>query len=210
MADLVGNDRDEEPPELMEEEEVFHAMQYGYQSTIYLRVKVSNHVIRVAPLQWAYVELELVPSQIEWGPALAQMNQDWVVSPVQELRISRQLLWNEGMRQDLTRHPYVQQHSEICVYCCTPSPWGSIGLYITNISDQEESVFELLRPVDRIFLLHCYHSWDTRWAIPVEPDPEVAAEVLSGEIDYEHEVVPGWGGTGEDGGWGQIPDAEPQ
>ena len=56
MADLVGNDRDEEPPELMEEEEVFHAMQYGYQSTIYLRVKVSNHVIRVAPLQWAYVE----------------------------------------------------------------------------------------------------------------------------------------------------------
>ena len=182
----------------MEEEEVFHAMRYGYQSTIYLRVKVSNYPIVVAPLQWAYVELELVPSQMEWEPALAPLNAWWVVSPVQELRVSRQFMRGEEMRQDLTRFPYVQQHHEICVYCCTPSLWGSIGLYINNISEQEETVFELLRAVDRIFLLHSWERWDTRWEIHVEPNSELAEQVLLGEIDY----------AADPQGWGFVPSEE--
>ena len=87
MADLVGSDSDDEAPELMEEE-IQPALEFGNQTIITLRIKVSSFPIVVAPLQWAFVELELAPSHAEWETPLAQLNKLWVVSPVRELGVS--------------------------------------------------------------------------------------------------------------------------
>jgi hypothetical protein len=211
MTELVGSDSDEEPPELMEEEEIHPALEFGNESIIKLRIKVSSFPILVAPQQWAFVELELAPSHAEWETPLAQLNKLWVVSPVRELRVSRQLIQGEAMHRDLTRRPYERQNFEECVYCCTPSEWGSIGLYVNNISDTEESIFNLLRPTDRVFTLHDWYAWDTRWGPHVEPDSELAQQVLLGEIDYTYVQGQGWPAADDEWGtaWGQIPDPEP-
>ena len=65
---------------------------------------------------------------------------EWVISAVQEGRVSRQLLMRgETMDQDLTLYPYIRvpNHGEICVYCCVPSPWGDVGAYINNLTEEE-------------------------------------------------------------------------
>ena len=71
MADLKRDDSDDEPPELVEEEEIYPAGRYGDQSLIALQVKRSHFGINVAPHhQWAFLKLDLVPAQSEWESTL--------------------------------------------------------------------------------------------------------------------------------------------
>ena len=60
---------------------------YGEQSIIALQVKRSSFDTYIGQLQWAFVELELVTSHLEWGPTLEPSVRDgmlWVVSAAQE------------------------------------------------------------------------------------------------------------------------------
>ena len=74
MTDLAIDDRDDEPPELIEEEEIYPVRTYWQQTIIALQVKRSIFQVEVGPHQWVFVELEVVSSHLEWGPTLEQLS----------------------------------------------------------------------------------------------------------------------------------------
>ena len=176
---------DDPPPALVEDEEIYPVRTYGTQTVIGLQVKQSSFNIHVGQCEWAFVELELIPAHLEWGPVLEQLNIDWVVSAAQELSISRQFMHGESMDADMSRGPYIQQFNEQCVYCCTPSPWGSIGIYVNNTFGRYGMfVDELFQPSGRVFFLHPWHHWDTRWGGYVETDYSVVEEAMNFQYPY--------------------------
>ena len=184
MADLEGDTSDDDPPPALIEDNLHPVRIYGDQSVITLRVKRSSFDTYVGQRQWAFVELELTTSDLAWGPTLEQSVGGgilWVVSAAQERRDSRQLMTGETMDRDLTRGPYTQHFEEECIYCCTPSVWGSVGIYINNRDGNGMTVHELLRPMGRIFLLHDWHHWDIRWGNYVEPDNLVVEDVMNNQ-----------------------------
>ena len=172
---------DDPPPALVEDEEIYPLRTYGTQTVIALQVKQSSFGIHVGQRQWAFVELELIPSHLEWGPVLEQLDISWVASAAQELSISRQLIPGESMNHDVSRGPYTQHFNEQCVYCCTPEAWGSVGLYVNNRDGNSMFVDELFQPLGRIFFLHPWHHWDMRWGAYVETNYRMVEEVMNSQ-----------------------------
>ena len=117
IADLFGSENedsdssDDPPPALVEDEEIYPVHTYGTQTVIALQVKRSSYTTYVEQHQWAFVELELIPSHLEWGPVLEQLDISWVASAAQELSSSRQLMHGESMNDDVSRGPYTQSTS---------------------------------------------------------------------------------------------------
>jgi len=184
MADLEGDTSDDDVPPALIEDDLHPLRIYGNQSIITLQVKRSSFATYVGPRQWAFVELELTTSDLAWGPTLERSVGGgilWVVSAAQEQAHSRQLMIGETMGQDLTRGPYHRHYTEECIYCCTPSTWGSVGIYVNNRDGDGMTVYDLLRPMGRIFLLHDWHLWDTRWGNYVEPDSLVVEDVMNSQ-----------------------------
>ena len=135
MADLEGytSDGDDPPPALIEDEEVYPVRTYGEQSIIALQVKRCSFDTYVGQGQWAFVELELVSSHLEWGPTLERSVRDgtlWVVSAAQERRNSRQLLHGETMSRNLTLGPYEQHFSRRSVYIVALPVYWVLLVYI--------------------------------------------------------------------------------
>ena len=184
MVDLDGDTSDDDPPPASIEDEIYSLRNYGDESVIVLQVSRSSFDTYVGSRQWAFVELELVTSHLDWGPTLERSVGGgilWVVSAVHERIYSRQLMPGETMSRDLTYGPYDQHFEEECIYCCTPSTWGSVGIYINNRNGDGMTVRELFRPMGRVFLLHDWHPWDTRWAGYVEPDNLVVEDVMNNQ-----------------------------